>query len=281
MPSHAYINNKFVSFKNAKIHIEDRGLQFADSVYEVIAVLNGNLIDLDFHLKRLRYSLKELKISYKFNKLDFKNIFHKLLGKNKISNGIIYLQITRGVQYREHKYKNKLNPTLIIYSRNKKFNLPGKNFKGVNTITFEDLRWKRRDIKTVNLLPNIIAANKAKQKNAYEAILLQDGKVTEGTSSNIWIIKKNNLITHPANSDILKGVTRTSLLKIIKKTSLKLVEKSFTHKQLLEADEVFLTSSGSFITPILKIDKKKINKGKIGNITLKLAKMYTTSCTNG
>ena len=281
MPSHAYINNKFVSFKNAKIHIEDRGLQFADSVYEVIAVLNGNLIDLDFHLKRLRYSLKELKISYKFNKLDFKNIFHKLLDKNKISNGIIYLQITRGVQYREHKYKNKLIPTLIIYSRNKKFNLPGKNFKGVNTITFEDLRWKRRDIKTVNLLPNIIAANKAKQKNAYEAILLQDGKVTEGTSSNIWIIKKNNLITHPANSDILKGVTRTSLLKIIKKTSLKLVEKSFTHKQLLEADEVFLTSSGSFITPILKIDKKKINKGKIGNITLKLAKMYTTSCTNG
>ena len=281
MPSYAYINNKFVSFKNAKIHIEDRGLQFADSVYEVIAVLNGNLIDLDFHLKRLRYSLKELKISYKFNKLDFKNIFHKLLGKNRISNGIIYLQITRGVQYREHKYKNKLIPTLIIYSRNKKFNLPGKNFKGVNTITFEDLRWKRRDIKTVNLLPNIIAANKAKQKNAYEAILLQDGKVTEGTSSNIWIIKKNNLITHPANSDILKGVTRTSLLKIIKKTSLKLVEKSFTHKQLLEADEVFLTSSGSFITPILKIDKKKINKGKIGNITLKLAKMYTTSCTNG
>ena len=281
MPSHAYINKKFVSFKNAKIHIEDRGLQFADSVYEVIAVLNGNLIDLDFHLKRLRYSLKELKISYKFNKLDFKNIFDKLLSKNKISNGIIYLQITRGVQYREHKYKNKLIPTLIIYSRNKKFNLPGKNFKGVNTITFEDLRWKRRDIKTVNLLPNIIAANKAKQKKAYEAILLQDGKVTEGTSSNIWIIKKNNLITHPANSDILKGVTRTSLLKIIKKTSLKLVEKSFTHKQLLEADEVFLTSSGSFITPILKIDKKKINKGKIGNITLKLAKMYTTSCTNG
>ena len=281
MPSHAYINNKFVSFKNAKIHIEDRGLQFADSVYEVIAVLNGNLIDLDFHLKRLRYSLKELKISYKINKLVFKNIFDKLLSKNKISNGIIYLQITRGVQYREHKYKNKLIPTLIIYSRNKKFNLHGKNFKGVNAITFEDLRWKRRDIKTVNLLPNIIAANKAKQKKAYEAILLQDGKVTEGTSSNIWIIKKNNLITHPANSDILKGVTRTSLLKIIKKTSLKLVEKSFTHKQLLEADEVFLTSSGSFITPILKIDKKKINKGKIGNITLKLAKMYTTSCTNG
>ena len=281
MPRFAFVNNKFVNFKNAKIHVEDRGLQFADSVYEVIAVLNGNLIDLDFHLKRLKYSLKELNIKYGVNHKNLKKIFKNILKKNKTSNGIVYLQITRGVQYREHKYENKLIPTLIIYSRNKKFNLPGKNFKGVNTITHEDLRWKRRDIKTVNLLPNIIAANKAKKKRAYEAILLQNGKVTEGTSSNIWIIKKNNLITHPANTDILKGVTRTSILKIIKKTSLKLVEKSFTHKQLLEADEVFLTSSGSFITPILKIDKKKINNGKIGNITLKLAEMYSKSCMHG
>ena len=281
MPNYAYIKNKFVNFKNAQIHIEDRGLQFADSVYEVIAVLNDNLIDLDFHLKRLRYSLAELDIKYKFNQKDLKKIFLKLLNKNNTLNGIIYLQVTRGVQYREHKYENKITPTLIIYTRNKKFNLPGKNFKGVNTVTHEDLRWKRRDIKTVNLLPNIIAANKAKKMKAYEAILLQNGKVTEGTSSNIWIIKKNNLITHPANTDILKGVTRTSILKIIKKTSLRLVEKSFTHKQLLDADEVFLTSSGSFITPILKIDKKKINNGKIGNITLKLAEMYTKSCMNG
>ncbi len=281
MPKFAYINKRFVDFKNANIHIEDRGLQFADSVYEVIAVVNNKLIDLDFHLKRLRYSLNELKINYIFKNNSLNKIFLELIKKNKTSNGIIYLQITRGIQYREHKYENKLIPTLIIYTRDKKFNLPGKNYKGVNTITFEDLRWKRRDIKTVNLLPNIIAANKAKQMKAYEAILIQNGKVTEGTSSNIWIIKKNNLITHPANSDILKGVTRTSLLKIIKKTSLNLIEKSFTHKQLLEADEVFLTSSGSFITPILKIDKKKINNGKIGNITLKLAEMYSKSCMHG
>ncbi len=281
MPNFAYINNKFVDFKNAKIHVEDRGLQFADSVYEVIAVLNGNLIDLEFHFKRLQYSLKELDIKFKFKQNNLKKIFFNLLNKNKTTNGIIYLQITRGIQYREHKYENKLIPTLIIYSRNKNFNLPGKDFKGVNTITHEDLRWKRRDIKTVNLLPNIIAANKAKKARAYEAILLQNGKVTEGTSSNIWIIKNNNLITHPANTDILRGVTRTSILKIIKKTSLKLVEKSFTHKQLLNADEVFLTSSGSFITPILKIDKKKINNGKIGNITLKLAQMYSKSCMHG
>ncbi len=281
MPNFAYINNKFVNFKLAKIHIEDRGLQFADSVYEVIAVLDNNLIDLDFHLKRLKYSLRELKIKFTINKKNLTNIFLNLIKKNKTRNGIIYLQITRGIQFREHKYQKNLTPTLIIYTRNKSFNLPGKKFEGVNTITYQDLRWKRRDIKTVNLLPNIIAANMAKKKNAYEAILIQNGKVTEGTSSNIWIIKGNNLITHPANSDILKGVTRTSLLKIIKKTKLKLIEKQFTQKQLINADEVFLTSSGSFITPILKIDNKKINNGKIGNITLKLAEMYTEACING
>ena len=281
MTHYAYVNNKIVNFKNAKVHVEDRGLQFADSVYEVIAVLNNNLIDLNFHLKRLKFSLKELQIKYKFTRSSLNKIFLKLIKKNKTSNGIIYLQVTRGVQYREHKYEKNLSPTLIIYTRDKKFNLPGNKFKGVNTITYEDLRWKRRDIKTVNLLPNIIAANMAKKKKAYEAILIQNGKVTEGTSSNIWIIKKNKLITHPANSNILKGVTRTSLLKIINKTSLKLVQQSFTYRELLNADEVFLTSSGSFITPILKIDKTKINKGKIGNITLKLAEMYSKSCMNG
>ena len=281
MTHYAYVNNKIVNFKNAKVHVEDRGLQFADSVYEVIAVLNNNLIDLNFHLKRLKFSLNELQIKYKFTRSSLNKIFLKLIKKNKTSNGIIYLQVTRGVQYREHKYEKNLSPTLIIYTRDKKFNLPGNKFKGVNTITYEDLRWKRRDIKTVNLLPNIIAANMAKKKKAYEAILIQNGKVTEGTSSNIWIIKKNKLITHPANSNILKGVTRTSLLKIINKTSLKLVQQSFTYRELLNADEVFLTSSGSFITPILKIDKTKINKGKIGNITLKLAEMYSKSCMNG
>ncbi len=281
MPNFAYINNKFVNFKSAKIHIEDRGLQFADSVYEVIAVLDKNLIDLDFHLKRLKYSLHELEIKFIINKTNLNNIFLNLLKKNKTKNGIIYLQITRGIQFREHKYQKNLTPTLIVYTRNKNFNLPGKKFVGVSAITYKDLRWKRRDIKTVNLLPNIIAANIAKKKNAYEAILIQNGKVTEGTSSNIWIIKRNNLITHPANSDILKGVTRTSLLKIIKKTKLKLVEKQFTDNQLFNADEVFLTSSGSFITPILKIDNKKINNGKIGNVTLKLAEMYTEACING
>ena len=280
MPKIAYINSKFINFNKAKIHIEDRGLQFADSVYEVIAIIDKNFIDLNFHFKRLKFSLKQLNINYKVNNTELTKIFYKLINYNSTKNGIIYFQITRGVQSREHVYNKYIKPTIIIYSRNKKFNLPGKNYLGVKAITYKDLRWKRRDIKTVNLLPNIMAANTAHKKNAYEAILIQKGRITEGTSSNIWIIKNNKIITHPSNTDILKGVTRTRLKIIIKDFGLKLIENNFLKAKLFDADEVFLTSSGSFITPIIKIDSKLINKGKIGNITLKLANLYSKSFTN-
>ncbi|MDC1296585.1 aminotransferase class IV, partial [Alphaproteobacteria bacterium] len=165
-------------------------------------------------------------------------------------------------------------PTIIIYTKKKKFNLPNKNFKGVNVITYPDHRWYRRDIKTTNLLPNIIAEKNARLKNAYTAILIKNNRITEGCHSNIWIIKNNKIITHPSNTDILKGVTRTSIKKIIKKFELELIEKSFTKNQLYNADEVFLTSSGSFVTPIIKVDNKTINNRKIGNITLKIANLY-------
>jgi D-alanine transaminase len=255
-------------------------LQFADSVYEVVAIYKKNLVDFEFHIKRLKYSLKELLINYKVEKNKLKNIFNKLINLNKINSGIIYLQITRGVQAREHVYNNKLKPNIIIYARHKKFNLPHNGFKGEKAVTCEDLRWKRRDIKTVNLLPNIIAANFASRHKAYEAILIQNNKITEGTSSNIWIVKNKKLFTHPSNTDILKGITRETLRILIKHSKLKLFEKSFTKKQLFNADEVFLTSSGSCVTPITKIDSKLINKGKIGHITLNLAKLYSKSFMN-
>ena len=274
----AFVNSRYVNLKDAKIHIEDRGVQFADSVYEVIAVFNKNLIDLKFHFIRLKYSLSELDIRYKFNNNQLICIFKRLIEKNSINNGIIYLQITRGVQSRKHAYKKNLTPTVIIYTQNKIFNIPNKNFKGVNVITHNDLRWSRRDIKTTNLLPNILAENLAHKKKAYTAILIKNNKITEGSHSNIWIIKKNKIFTHPSNTDILNGITRIKLISIIKKFGLKISEKSFTKKQLLNADEVFLTGTGSFITPILKIDSKLINSGKIGIITMKLANLYFDSC---
>ena len=270
----AYLNSKYINFNKAKIHIEDRGLQFSDSVYEVVPFYNKKLIDFNFHAKRLKYSLKELQIKYIVNEEKLKKIFNKIIRLNKIRNGIVYLQITRGVQSRDHDYRNNLIPNLIIYTINRKLNLPNSNFKGVKAITYKDLRWKRRDIKTVSLLANVLAKKEAVRKKAYEAILIDNGKITEATASNVWIVKNNKLITHPSNTDILKGITRETVKKLIKKNKLSLKETSFTKKELYNADEVFITSASSFVTPIIKIDSKLVNKGKIGKITLQLATLY-------
>ena len=276
-----YLNSKFVKFRDAKIHIEDRGLQFSDSVYEVVSVYNNKFIDYVFHIKRLKFSLKELDIKYKVENKKLRKIFEKLILKNNIKTGIIYLQITRGIQPRNHAYIDKYTPNVIIYVRKKSFNLPGKSFVGKTAITVKDLRWKRRDIKTVSLLPNILAKKKAEQKGAYEAILIDNGKVTEGATSNVWMIKNNILITHPSNTDILKGVTRETLKKLLKNEKLKLKEKKFNKEQLYKADEVFITSASSFVTPIIKIDNKKINKGKIGPISRKLSEIYVGELRHG
>ena len=270
----AYLNSKYINFNKAKIHIEDRGLQFSDSVYEVVPFYNKKLIDFNFHAKRLKYSLKELQIKYIVKEDKLKKIFNKIISLNKIRNGIVYLQITRGVQPRDHDYRNNLIPNLIIYTINRKLNLPNSNFKGVKAITYKDLRWKRRDIKTVSLLANVLAKKEAVRKKAYEAILIDNGKITEATASNVWIVKNNKLITHPSNTDILKGITRETVKKLIKKNKLNLKETSFTKKELYNADEVFITSASSFVTPIIKVDSKLVNKGKIGRITLQLATLY-------
>ena len=271
MSKYVYLNHKYVNYKDAKIHIEDRGFQFSDSVYEVIKVINGKLLDIEFHLSRLKYSTSELNFNFKINKSLLKNIFLSLVKKNQLKNGIIYLQITRGIQPREHAYKKNLKPNIIIYTAKKKFNLPNKNYKGYKAITYPDIRWGRPDIKTTSLLANILAATEANKQGAYETILVKGQKVTEAAHSNVWIVKGTKIITHPANKEILKGVTRTVLKKIINSLNLKLIEREFSIKELLKAEEVFITSSGSLVTPITQVDKIKINKGKIGVITKSLA----------
>ena len=271
MSKYVYLNHKYVNYKNAKIHIEDRGFQFSDSVYEVIKVINGKLLDIEFHLSRLKYSTSELNFNFKINKPSLKNIFLSLLKKNQLKNGIIYLQITRGIQPREHAYKKNLKPNIIIYTAKKKFNLPDKNYKGYKAITYPDIRWGRPDIKTTSLLANILAATEASKQGAYETILVKGKKVTEAAHSNVWIVIGKKIITHPANKEILRGVTRTVLKNIINSLNLKLIEREFSIKELMKAEEVFITSSGSLVTPITQVDKIKINRGKIGSITKSLA----------
>ena len=274
MSRYVYLNNKYINYKDAYIHIEDRGFQFSDSVYEVIKVIKKKILDYNFHIRRLKYSTKELDFNFKLDKKKLHRIFINLIKKNNLNNGTIYLQITRGVQNREHAYNKNLKPNIIIYTNNKNFNLPNKNYKGFKAITYPDIRWARPDIKTTSLLANILAATHASNKGAYEAIFCKGNTITEAAHSNVWIIKKNKIITHPANKEILKGVTRTVLIKIIYSNGLILKEKKFTKKELYNADEVFITSSGSFVSPIIQIDKIKINKGKIGPITKNLALSY-------
>ena len=192
-------------------------------------------------------------------------------------NGIIYLQITRGVQSREHAYKKNLKPNVIAYTSKKKFNLPNQNYKGYKAITYPDIRWGRPDIKSTSLLANIIAATEASKKGAYETILIKGKKITEASHSNVWIVKGNKIITHPATKEILKGVTRTLLINIIKSLGFRLVEKEFSLNELLKSDEVFITSSGSLVTPIIEIDNLKINNKKIGKITKSLALSFYKS----
>ena len=277
MPNLVYLNSKYIPFKDAKIPIEDRGFQFSDSVYEVVKVINKKILDFDFHMRRLKFSTTELKFNFKVNSILLKKIFENLIIKNKLSNGIIYFQITRGVQSREHAYRKNLIPNIIIYTAKKKFNLPNKNYKGFKAITYPDIRWGRPDIKTTSLLANIIASTEAKKNGAYEAIFVKTKKITEASHSNIWIVKGKKIITHPANKEILKGVTRTVLINIIHSLDLKLIEKEFSLNELYKSDEVFVTSSGSLVTPIIQIDNIKINNKKIGKITKTLALSFYKS----
>ena len=176
MANLVYLNSKYIPFKYAKIPIEDRGLQFSDSVYEVVKIINKKILDFDFHIRRLKYSTSELNFNFKVNNKLLKKIFINLIIKNKLSNGIIYLQITRGVQSREHAYKTNLKPNVIVYTAKKKFNLPNKNYRGFKAITYPDIRWGRPDIKTTSLLANIIASTEANKKGAYETILFKGKK---------------------------------------------------------------------------------------------------------
>ena len=268
-----YINGNYKDILKSKVSITDRGFQFSDGIYEVIAVYENRFVDIDLHLNRLIKSLNKLKIKINLEVNQIENISKKIKKLNNLSNGIIYIQITRGDQHpRDHKFPKGLKPNIIIYSIPKDFkNINSKAKRGVTTSLYPDIRWLRSDIKSISLLGNSMAANHAKEKKNHEAILYDEKNyITEGNSSSIWIIKNNKCITHPLNYRILKGCTRHKLISIVKRKKLKFEEKKFSIKALLSADEVFMTSATNFVMPIIKVDKHKISDGKPGQITLHL-----------
>jgi len=275
MPNITYIDGKYLNYEDSKIHVNDRGYHFGDAVYEVI-VFNKNIFyDYDGHIQRLFKSLKSLEIKFSLSSSSLKIIINNLIRLNKAIIGSVYIQVSRGVAERNHSFHGlNIKPILTIILT-KKSNIEN-NLKGVKAITLNDNRWSRPDIKTTQLLPNVLAKTLANKNNAYESIFIDnEGYVTEGSSSNIWALnKENQLITRNLDGKILSGITRNSISLFAKKNNITVVEKKFTQIELYNAKEVFLTSASSFIMPIVQIDDQNINQGLVGNISLELRKLY-------
>lgn len=276
----AYVNGRYVPHESAYIHIEDRGYQFSDGVYEGIGIRRGQLIDLDEHLDRLDNSLKGLQISQPMSRQSLKFVLMQLCKKNKTRDGFLYLQITRGVARRDHPFPaHTIKPAMTATVKRLDYDaILTRAHHGISVCTVEDQRWKRRDIKSISLLPNILAKQEARKEGFFEAVQInQDNFITEGSSTNIWMIDhKNTLLTHPVNQDILNGITRCRIITLAQELQIPVKERPFTVKEALCAKEMFLSSTTAGALPITKIDNTQIANGQAGPISLKLAKAYIT-----
>ncbi len=269
-----YVNGSYQSRSKALISVEDRGFNFSDGVYEVIGFTKQKLLNFKKHTTRLKRSLDNLNITHPFR--NFKSlelIISNLINLNSTENGFIYLQITRGSAKRNHLFPNNVTPNVVIFTfANKDL----KNLiKGVSVGISEDLRWLRCDIKSISLLPNLLEKQKASDKGFYEIWQSRNNHITEGSTSNAFIVNAKNVIfTHPANNLILGGVTRDCVISIAKSNGFLVKEKSFTINDIQKCKEAFLTSTTVGVLPVIKIDKCIINKGKPGIITLKIMELY-------
>lgn len=276
----AYVNGRYLAHHQAAVHIEDRGYQFGDGVYEVVMVLNGQFVDYDGHIKRLYNSLKSIQIDIPISESALRVVMTRMIRLNHLQHGSIYLQITRGVARRDHKFPAASWPAMVMTAKHLA-SPPMPSQKGVAAITLADERWARRDIKTIQLLPNCLAKQRAAEAGAFEAILVMpDGSVSEGSSSNVWIVNTaGELVTRTANENILNGITRQSVQKIAQAHQLKMVERNFDVAEMLAAREVFITSATSIVTAITQIDDRKIADGKIGRISAALREDYLRYAT--
>ena len=282
MPNLSYIDGNYYDYYDSKIHINDRGYHFGDAVYEVILYNQGVFYDFDEHINRLFRSLHSIDIQFSITKKTIELIVKNLIRLNKISFGSVYIQVSIGIADRNHTFNNlNIKPILTIIT-SKKHNNINNDIIGVKAITVRDNRWARPDIKTTQLLPNVLAKTKANKQGAYESIFIDDeGYITEGSSSNIWIINKDNeIITRSIDGKILSGITRKTIAKFSKLNDLTVIENKFSKDEMFNAKEVFLTSASSFVTPITEIDNVKINEGVVGVISIKLKKLYFKNFEN-
>jgi D-alanine transaminase len=273
----AYVNGRYVPHGEAAVHIEDRGYQFADGVYEVIAVHRTTLVDETGHLDRLDRSLGELDIAWPMTQRAMASVMTEVVRRNRIRNGIVYLQVTRGVAPRNHAFPTAAEAAVVMTARHiRPFNID-INSQGIDVITVDDIRWKRCDIKTISLLPNVLAKEQAVRAGAYEAWMVDgDGRVTEGTSTNAWIVNADGeLVTRQTDNAILSGITRAAVLEVATQAGITFVERPFTVDEAKTAREAFLTSTTSFVKPVVRVDGDTIGNGHIGTLTARLLELYS------
>ena len=272
----AYVNGRYVPHAEAAVHIEDRGYQFADGVYEVIALLGGKFLDEEGHHERLERSLRELRIDPPMNRRALSHVLRETVRQNRIVSGIVYIQITRGVARRDHPFPAEIAPSLVVTARRIKGPSPQTVEQGIAVITQPDIRWLRRDIKSISLLPNVLAKQAARESQAYEAWLVgEDGLVHEGSSTNAWIVTKAGvLVTHPAGNEILNGITRLGVLAAARKHGIAVEERPFTVAEAKAAKEAFITSTTSHVLPVVSIDGQPVGNGHPGEATRALLAGY-------
>jgi D-alanine transaminase len=274
----AYVNGRFVPKAEAFVHIEDRGYQLADAVYEVWALFDGKLADPEGHFARLERSLSELRIAMPMSRKALTLVLREAVRRNRVREGLVYLQVSRGVATRDHAFPTAPTaPSVVVtVSRVDRVATEARAAKGVGVVTTPESRWGRCDIKTVGLLPNARAKQKAREAGAVEAWFVDDlGFVTEGASSNAWILDQDGTLrTRDTNANILRGVTRLTLLDVAREAGLKVSERPFTPQEALEAKEAFITGAGSLVLPVVSVDGKPVGDGAPGPVALKLRRLY-------
>ena len=273
-----YVNGEYLPEEEAKVSIFDRGFLMADGVYEVTSVLDGKLVDFEGHAKRLERSLGELEMKAPCTTGELLEIRRELVAKNGIEEGMIYLQITRGSPGdRDFVFPDPETtaPTIVLFTQNKPGLADNPVAKqGISVISIEDIRWGRRDIKTVQLLYPSMGKMMAKKAGADDAWLVEDGKVTEGTSNNAYIVKGGKIITRALSNDILHGITRAAVLRFAREAQMEVEERSFSIEEAQGADEAFFTSASAFVMPVVKIDGAEVGTGKPGPVAARLREIY-------
>jgi D-alanine transaminase len=278
MPRVAYVNGRYLRHADAAIHIEDRGYQFADGVYEVCEVARGYIMDMTRHLDRLDRSLQELQIAWPMTRSALPAVMREVIRRNRVFDGMVYLQVTRGVAPRDHVFPAPgVKPALVITAKRTDPAAAAKKAEtGLKVVTVPENRWDRVDIKSVGLLPNVLARQKAKVAGAQEAWFVDpDGTVKEGAATNAWIVTSDGrLVTRPADHGILRGITRATVIEVAAKLGLKVEERGFTVDEAKRAREAFLTAATTVVMPVVEIDGTPVANGHPGSVALSLRQSF-------